>query len=752
MDDSQIIPPPPAGGLGPNSAPSGKPAGIDYRQLQRPVEPIAPWALGRDGEHVGAEAQELGRVFSEFENASSSVADHFATVAGQQAGAKAGAAGNGAPKSGLASITAFGQAYDAAVHQTYITHSQLALENQLSTIESNSTGDPLSFQKQAGTAVASALKQMPPLYQPEMTLWAQARIQAGVNRQRDQALSDARNTALATYQQSTPDLITSALHTAAALPKEQGDGVIAKLVSDDQDRLNALVASHVITPEQAVTMHQKMIDSTHAQLTGQKIDLSLQPILQTMRSNVEAADKLIVQNDPNLTPEENTARVQEYEKEREAYEQQQTHAYADQLGQVHQQLAGGSYGQGVESTLHQLYQAGALSQEGLYSGLAESIRNQKKRIGDEADMQLVDAIVHGDPGHSGPLDPQNKAEAAAVDKYFQEHIGQSGAVSGDQYAAGAAEIVRQTGIVPASVESQIRIGLLSGDPVRTANAAALAARITGVNPNVDVFNKSPRLAALAHLVSDNLAAGMPAQQAYALARSIRDIPPEQRKIRDATYGQALKAQGPNADYLQKQLGHEASGFLGFSHSLPVPVAMQAQFDGLTREYYDETGNLQSARDLAAKQLGQQWGPSKVNGSVELMKYPIPDNMVPVVRSDIATDAKAAGYNGDPSSIHLVPNSYTDASGGKVWGLVHTDPKTGLSDVLLDKNNRPLVYKLPSGPDFIAARQRLIDEKLAQARQERADWRANSAEQITYEKQLSDEMLSGNPAQRAMAGR
>ena len=169
--------------------------------------------------------------------------------------------------------------------------------------------------------------------------------------------------------------------------------------------------------------------------------------------------------------------------------------------------------------------------------------------------------------------------------------------------------------------------------------------------------------------------------------------------------------------------------------------MQAEYNGLVRQYYDSTANLPQARELAEAQLHKTWGVSSINGAPELMKYPIPQQMVPTVRADIASSVKAAGYQLDPSQVHLVPNAYTDASGGKVWSLVHTEP-SGLSDVLLGKDNRPLVYHVPTGPDFVAAREKIIQQKLTQARQLRAEQRQNSSDQIMFEKQLSDEILRG----------
>ena len=406
--------PPVQEGQGPASQSAPRLGGApDYRQIQEPPPGLEPWRLPDSG--AAARAEALANTFKTFEGEASTLSDHLATQAGHKAGGAAGMSPSFQPKTGLQAITPFGEAYNAAAHVTYITSSQLALEQQLTDLEKANVGNPDAFATQAGAAAQAAIKNMAPIYVPEMTNWAQSRIQAGVNRQSNQKADDVRNTALATYQSSTPDLITAALHTAAALPGPQGDAVISKLVSDDQDRVNALVASRTITAEQAVTLHQKMVDSSHGQMTGQRVDLSLQPVLQAMHSNVEAADRLIIQPDENLTAEENQVRQAEYEKERSAYVQSQTRARADDLNATHQALAAGSYGSGIEGQIHTLYKQGALSEEGYFAATAEAIRNQKGALQDDASLQLVDAAVHG----TGPrLDPKDSACASGSRQVF----------------------------------------------------------------------------------------------------------------------------------------------------------------------------------------------------------------------------------------------------------------------------------------------------------------------------------------------
>jgi hypothetical protein len=729
MSDSDLIPPVESGqGPAKGSRPLG--GAPDYRQIQQPAEGLEPWRLQSSGAQERAAA--LGTLFKGFEGESAGILDKLEAQRGKQQGAAAGTDPNFAPKTGLQAVTAFGENYNAAAHSTYITSSQLSLEQHLTDIEKNNVGNPDGFQQQAGAVVDAATKAMDPLYKPEMTNWALARIQAGTNRQELQKQTDVRNTALATYQSATPDLITAALHTAAALPGPQGDAVIAKLHNDDVDRLNALVASRTITPEQANTMHQKMVADADSQFSGQKVDTSLQPILASMRSNVEAADKLIIQPDPNLTPAENTARQAEFEKDRSQYVQTQTRAHVDDLNNAHQALAAGSYGAGIEGTVRGLYKAGALSEEGYFSATAESLRNQRGALEDDASLQLVDAAVHGD----GPrLDPKDPAAKAAADKYFQAHVAMAGGIGDAQYGIGASQFVQQTGIVPKSVQGQIRIGLLSGDPTNTVRAAGLAAKISAQNPEADVYQGTPRLAALAGLVNDNTAAGLAPAQALAMARATTDITPEQLKLRNTRYAADAKATNrTDSDALTSILQARDGGL--FTHAPVAPPGMQAAYSGLVRQFYGETGDIGKARDMAGKQLQTTWGVSKVNGDPEYMQHPVPDSLVPTVRADIASSVKDAGYAGDPSAIHLTPNESTVPSQGRSWTLTHADSVTGAPDVVLDKNNQPMRYDVPSPQNFAKAQQDLAAQKINAARAQRDQNRQNSTDADRVEAQLS----------------
>ena len=292
---------------------------------------------------------------------------------------------------------------------------------------------------------------------------------------------------------------------------------------------------------------------------------------------------------------------------------------------------------------------------------------------------------------------------------------------------------------------------MSGDAQQTAQAAALAAKIQAQNPEADVYKGTPRLAALAGLVNDNLNAGLAPAQALAVARTAVDIPEGQRKVRDARYGQDVKASNDTNQVALQKLLQDKDGSTFGANAPRAPIGMQASYDSLVRQMYDQTGDIGKAREIAGAQLRQSWRVTHVNGTAEYMQYGVRDADVPAVRADIASSVKAAGYTGDPSTVHLTPNESTVASGGRSWTLTHVNA-SGANDVLLDAQNRPLRYDVPSGQDFAKAQAALASSKIDQARLLRDQDRQNSADVNRYEQQLANQILQGNPQQRQMAGR
>lgn len=743
---------------GEGPAPRGAPLiGPDYRALQAPA--VVNTNLPDNG--AAERAAAMGRAFREFGDVSAKVGNQLMSQAGREAGAKAGLDPNFQPKTGLASITAYGSAYDAAAHVSYINGTQAQVENALSTAEQDAAGDPVAFQTRAAAIGEAIVKQAPDMYKPELTNMIALRMQAGMTRTRAQAIQTARSDAYESYTSTTGSRIDTALQTASTLPGDQQAALVQKTIEDNRTQLDALVQARAITPERSAILQNKFQAQMTTAVQDQYTNNTVNHFMDLARAgDVDAADRALHQyiTDPANSDADKAAVTKAYMTQADTFTQLQGKLHANDVAAIGQSLvqgkglpAGqGAYGPDIEPQIHQLYKIGAISPELLHSLMDQSMRNQVNSIHDDSSNQLIDAAIHGGP----KLDPEDKTVVKAADTYFRTHVAMSGVQPlSDPWVVGASAFARQTNIIPPSVLSQIRIGLISGNPQQAAQAAAAAERIRAANPQLDPYNKDPRSAAIANEINANTHAGMAPAAAYQTAVQTVDRPEAQAKVIKANYAQIVK-QDPNGNgkALQDAMDAQVPGL--FAKAPPAPVPLQAEYSRLVSTYYGMTQNIDTARKLAVQQTQTTWGMSQMNGTPELVKYP-PEKLgitPQVIRSDVAASVKAAGYAGDPSQVHLTPNSNTDASGGRIWTLTHVDPKTGFPDVLLDQANRPLQYQVPAGPDFAKARQALIEQRIALAREQRDANRKNSADQTMYEQQLADQYLNGNPMQRAQAGR
>lgn len=719
---------------------------IDYRQLQNPASLIGPRDIPDNGRASAADA--LASAFKDFSSKAEDVSNTLFSKAGQQDGA----AGDGTPKTGVAQLTPYGASYNAAAHVKYITDTQNTVDRQLNQLEIDSQGDPASFQAGADDFKSKMVKAAPPLYAPEIGQMIDTRTVAGMNRTSAQFAADQKSDAFSTYTSSIDGRISNTLQTTASLPVDQAQVVNQQLFEDNKAKLEALVSSHAITAEHSALLEKKFEENFDKQSQGQVIHTYAEKLMTLARSNVETGDAALQQihDNPNLSDDQKELIVQQYHKDRDQLGFERSRQNASQLADIAGRIAGGEYGPQIEQDIHNQYKSGAFTPEEYASKISDSVKNQAEDIKDRADMALVTEALHGGQG----LDPQEPKQVKAVGKTFDMVTKQEGITPGtDRYNQAAMTFTSRTNIIPDSVKSYLRIGLLSQDPATMAAAAALGQRLADANPSADPYENNPHLHALTSLINDNLKAGLDPVKATSLAQSTTNRNPEDLKRLDQTYS-AGKFAADNPAQLHSLLkGTNATKDIPWYQSNPrEPVAMQSEFESLTRQYYQMTnGDINKSRALAADALTQRWGTTQVNGPTELVKYPpertygIPTAMI---RDDVATSVKAAGFAGDPADVHLVPTAQTDRTRGQQWGLVHVDPKTGAMDTINDDKNQPVTYQIPLGQKFNETRQHLINAQLDDARKQRDVQRTIDADAQIAEQQASDFYLTPGRADQA----
>jgi hypothetical protein len=221
-----------------------------------------------------------------------------------------------------------------------------------------------------------------------------------------------------------------------------------------------------------------------------------------------------------------------------------------------------------------------------------------------------------------------------------------------------------------------------------------------------------------------MGAGLTAERAYEMAyRDVYEVSPQEKEIRNADYTQKLK-DDPHDSYLKDAFTREVNW--GFDKKPPeIPAAVRAEHDSLTRQFYNDSGDLKTARELATAQAKARWGVTEVNGTPEFTRYPIEQTYgfpPEFIRNDLS--AQLRGVTDRPA--RLVQNRNTNSTRGLEWG-VEVQAEDGAWDVLRGPDNRAARYILPmSGKEFDDSKQRLEAASREALRREREEAAARDA--------------------------
>ncbi len=166
--------------MGPDTAPGGKPYGVDYRQLQEPEQGVAPFELTRDAAGIGREAQQLGDTFREFEGVAGAVTRKAQLHAGALAGAAVGATGHPQYKQGLERFTAYGEAFNNAATGAYAVQAEAQADDAAARLRVQANDDPQHFATTYSAVRDGVLKHAPADAVPILTEIYNKRLAEGV--------------------------------------------------------------------------------------------------------------------------------------------------------------------------------------------------------------------------------------------------------------------------------------------------------------------------------------------------------------------------------------------------------------------------------------------------------------------------------------------------------------------------------------------------------------------------------------------
>lgn len=384
---------------------------------------------------------------------------------------------------------------------------------------------------------------------------------------------------------------------------------------------------------------------------------------------------------------------------------QRREEHADELVSVERALGNGTAGTGASAQVDRLYNAGALSpaEYANYQGQIE--RATKARLTDQEEAANIAAILSA----GLPLDPTNAKQVKALGSAFAIDVGQQpvGSPGWQSIALGYAAKAR---VLPPQAEAWVRQAMRSPNPELRANAALFFGNMEQTAPEAtSTFDAATK--GYAGLVSSMVNAGTdPIRAAQVAQEATYGVTPQVLEQRREQYRDIAK-QNPGA--MNSLINRDFD--TAFS-SQPVPTqAMQADFGQQVQRYFEVTGDIGVARDMAWKDVTRVYGPSHVNGEPTLMMMP-PERFgvsPEWVREDLAEWLKSNPQADETAAedVYLVPDAVTQRNAFSLYDGKPVRPsykaigKSG--EVLVGADGQVVRYTLPTEDEV---RQRLTTEQ------------------------------------------
>jgi len=369
----------------------------------------------------------------------------------------------------------------------------------------------------------------------------------------------------------------------------------------------------------------------------------------------------------------------------------------------------------AESIAASLYQKGAYTSD-QYTNVLQAIDTSRMQAAksNAGVTEIAAALSAG-----LPLDPNSERQQKALDAMFKADTDGVG-VGSDAWQAQASAYAARTRTLPGQVSAWTRQSMRSPDPAIAAKAAQFYGAVAASAPDaVSKFDDDTR--SFAGVVNRMLESGTKPETAVATARDIVfDVKKDVIELRKSQY-QALAK-----DSDSKLLDFVDRDFDTWTKQQPtITQALSTDFASQTSRYFQKTGDIDLARDLAWKDLMRVYGETRVNGEPMLMAMPperygiTPETVRGEITSFLAENPQADGSMA--GEIMLVPDALTQRAvtsaldGQPIRPSYKAVTKTG--DLVVDKYGVPLRYVLPE-PDLdgrIAEAQKNAEQEVTQAR-------------------------------------
>lgn len=279
----------------------------------------------------------------------------------------------------------------------------------------------------------------------------------------------------------------------------------------------------------------------------------------------------------------------------------------------------------------------------------------------------VDNTVSMLSDSSTQWDPYDSEQRKLVDEAYTAMIGPAAPLSQEGMRV-AADVAKSAGFVPSTMVDAIRTALHSGDPVALATAMEFAGQVSREFPAI--FGSTDGGKEVMDSLSDyRFYSRYSSAEDAALSMVAADLPEnvERREQLAPLVAEKSKALAPT---------DIESHFSDLGVDVTVPqdeagAAIMAEYKSLFEKGFVATGNVELAKQRALSAISRVYGPSGIDGSDTLMRYP-PTSFYPArdgthdwMRDQLERDVTAFATGKDMGSDEETRNWFGSVKSGFV---------------------------------------------------------------------------------------
>ncbi len=659
-------------------------------------------------------ANTAGQLATALQDFSNKAATRYTQARATQ-GANAGLQSTGVPEP-KNDATAYNRAFNASATAAYKARTQIDIEDTYDRFERETPNDPLAYEaKSEGYRKGLLKQQRDPSLRTEIDILSASRASEGRSRVAGQALAVERDSQRTDILSGLDSMVQAA---ARKVPMEGplADEAMSVLQKNINESLEAGQASGLFSASQVRELRDQYANAAQRGFQAGQVNNIASGIMGQYESDVRAGDRALAAVDKLELDDATKIDVQEEVKKRfNLMQDERKRTYVDATSALHRDIEDGDPSPNAEQAAGNLYRKGAYTPAEYTSILGRIDNARMKHAEDTATITSIEQAVLS----SANLDPKNEKVVKAVDAWFTKSAELNHLSPGDEeWVSSAAQVASRTNILPPQAMSWARASLLSGEPELASKAANAMTRWSDASPYAYTYFDDPNIKAYADQVSAMVQAGATPENAVEVARANTfDIPEARKKILQADYTKQKYVES-NVSNLQSHMNSDDAFDRALLSGAPgASLAMQDEYQASVRTYFDKTnGDIKRARELAWKDIRGVYGYSEVNGKPEILKYApelvFPGIDVKVIQSDVADVSKQLGVT---TPVRLTPSRSTGDTNGVEWNLTTTD-EDGHDEVLLDANNRPFVYAIPTQTeDYVRAQEEAKTKAVEDAR-------------------------------------